>query len=360
MPVGLGCGQSIDSMQMNYKPAKEAKEANTVSTDKQDGTSVSNLIDISEEKPTGDKAITESMDDYQPVNSTDGESLPEIILESSVDGDGAQLLVDLGHDGSAESSSDPVVGAVEHSSDSDSVIQDTPTAIPPCDPLGVETELIALDDPLASQTVTPTPDTAQPTDQLDPLVTESEPSISEVPQAETPTPEQLEALTESGTLINLTPADTSSIVDDTEMPPTTKDTSFTESQSDSCSVNNGIDLDPISVPYLSPLVLRKEMESLLDQDGELCMSKESFLDEHPIIYWNLVWYFKRLDTTSHLAGLVLTAPTVNKHATVSTTRISFTSQARSLFSISHFKKMCKSIKIYFSSILVLKNTTFFL
>lgn len=47
-------------------------------------------------------------------------------------------------------------------------------------------------------------------------------------------------------------------------------------------------LDPISVPYLSPLVLRKEIENILDQEGDLCLSKAEFLDEHPIIFWNMV------------------------------------------------------------------------
>ena len=47
-------------------------------------------------------------------------------------------------------------------------------------------------------------------------------------------------------------------------------------------------MEPISVPYLSPLVLRKEVENILAQEGDLCLSKSEFVDEHPIIYWNLV------------------------------------------------------------------------
>ena len=47
-------------------------------------------------------------------------------------------------------------------------------------------------------------------------------------------------------------------------------------------------LDPISVPYLSPLVLRKEVENVLDQEGDSCLSSMDLLDQHPIIYWNLV------------------------------------------------------------------------
>lgn len=47
-------------------------------------------------------------------------------------------------------------------------------------------------------------------------------------------------------------------------------------------------LDPISVPYLSPLVLRKEIENVMDTEGDLCLSNADFVDEHPILYWNLV------------------------------------------------------------------------
>ena len=47
-------------------------------------------------------------------------------------------------------------------------------------------------------------------------------------------------------------------------------------------------LEPISVPYLSPLVLRKELENVIGQEGDQCLAKDNFVDEHPIIYWNLV------------------------------------------------------------------------
>lgn len=58
-----------------------------------------------------------------------------------------------------------------------------------------------------------------------------------------------------------------------------------------------VSLDPISVPYLSPLVLRKELENVLDQDGDLCLSRPEFIDQHPIVYWNMVSSF---DLTSLL------------------------------------------------------------
>lgn len=104
---------------------------------------------------------------------------------------------------------------------------------------------------------------------------------------------------------------------------------------------------PVSVPYLSPLVLRKELETLLENEGDqvcnlqLKMFKtfkkkkykknraailkwlylhvfiqviytHKFLSQHPIIFWNLVWYFRRLDLPSHLPGLILTSEHCNK------------------------------------------------
>ncbi|KAI5696245.1 hypothetical protein M8J75_010233 [Diaphorina citri] len=46
--------------------------------------------------------------------------------------------------------------------------------------------------------------------------------------------------------------------------------------------------DPIAVPYLNPLVLRKELESILNAEGDECLQRPEFVDQHPIIYWNLV------------------------------------------------------------------------
>lgn len=48
-------------------------------------------------------------------------------------------------------------------------------------------------------------------------------------------------------------------------------------------------VDSLSVPYLNPLVLRKELENILAEEGDLSLRKSTFVDEHPIIYWNLVW-----------------------------------------------------------------------
>ncbi|XP_066425013.1 DENN domain-containing protein 4C isoform X11 [Molothrus aeneus] len=69
---------------------------------------------------------------------------------------------------------------------------------------------------------------------------------------------------------------------------------------------------PVSVPYLSPLVLRKELESLLENEGEQVIHTSKFINQHPIIFWNLVWYFQRLDLPSNLPGLILTSEHCNE------------------------------------------------
>lgn len=64
-------------------------------------------------------------------------------------------------------------------------------------------------------------------------------------------------------------------------------------------------MPPFTVAYISPIVLRKEVENILENEGDLCLASDEFVDEHPIIYWNLVWYFSRNNLPSHLSGLYL-------------------------------------------------------
>ncbi|KAL3182176.1 hypothetical protein MRX96_022897 [Rhipicephalus microplus] len=75
----------------------------------------------------------------------------------------------------------------------------------------------------------------------------------------------------------------------------------------SLSLGPSVILDPMTVPYLSPLVLRKEVENLLEHEGDDCLLSAGFVDHHPILYWNLIWYFKRLSLPSHLSELCLQA-----------------------------------------------------
>lgn len=72
-------------------------------------------------------------------------------------------------------------------------------------------------------------------------------------------------------------------------------------------------LEPITVPYLNPLVLRKELESVLSQEGDACLIKHKFIEEHPIVYWNLIWYFERINLTSHLPDLWLSNDKKKEH-----------------------------------------------
>ncbi|XP_051896646.1 C-myc promoter-binding protein isoform X6 [Pristis pectinata] len=74
--------------------------------------------------------------------------------------------------------------------------------------------------------------------------------------------------------------------------------------------------DPVTVPYLSPLVLWKELESLLENEGDQVISMATFVDHHPIVFWNLVWYFRRIDLPTNLPGLVLTSEHCNKGVTI--------------------------------------------
>uniref|UniRef100_H3DN89 DENN domain containing 4A n=1 Tax=Tetraodon nigroviridis TaxID=99883 RepID=H3DN89_TETNG len=74
--------------------------------------------------------------------------------------------------------------------------------------------------------------------------------------------------------------------------------------------------EPVTVPYLSPLVLWKELESLLENEGDPVITEAHVVDQHPIIYWNLVWYFRRLDLPSNLPGLVLPSDHCNRDSQI--------------------------------------------
>ncbi|XP_049310998.1 DENN domain-containing protein Crag isoform X2 [Bactrocera dorsalis] len=63
--------------------------------------------------------------------------------------------------------------------------------------------------------------------------------------------------------------------------------------------------DSLTIPYLNPLVLRKELENILTQEGDVALVKPSFVEEHPIIYWNLLWIMERIESKTHLPELCL-------------------------------------------------------
>lgn len=53
------------------------------------------------------------------------------------------------------------------------------------------------------------------------------------------------------------------------------------------------------------MVVRKEVESLISQDGARILEREELVRERAIIYWNLVWYFSRLGLPTYLPLLSL-------------------------------------------------------
>lgn len=61
----------------------------------------------------------------------------------------------------------------------------------------------------------------------------------------------------------------------------------------------------LTVPYLNPLVLRKELENILVVEGDSALRKASFATEHPIIYYNLLWFMERIDVATHLSNVIV-------------------------------------------------------
>jgi len=64
---------------------------------------------------------------------------------------------------------------------------------------------------------------------------------------------------------------------------------------------------PITIHYLSPLVLRKELENIIetpDQNNN-DLYKIDFKEKHPILFWNLIWFFRRIRVSSHLFQMLL-------------------------------------------------------
>ncbi|CAD6196859.1 unnamed protein product [Caenorhabditis auriculariae] len=59
------------------------------------------------------------------------------------------------------------------------------------------------------------------------------------------------------------------------------------------------ELPSISVAFVSPLVLRRELETLLSVDRD-ALKESSLMDSHPIVFWNLIYYMRRLALPTHL------------------------------------------------------------
>jgi hypothetical protein len=68
--------------------------------------------------------------------------------------------------------------------------------------------------------------------------------------------------------------------------------------------------DEFTVQYLSPFVLRKEFENIIlmsnKHESSECLVDATFIREHDVIYWNLLWYFRRIGVDSgHLTTILL-------------------------------------------------------
>uniref|UniRef100_A0A914S147 Uncharacterized protein n=1 Tax=Parascaris equorum TaxID=6256 RepID=A0A914S147_PAREQ len=57
------------------------------------------------------------------------------------------------------------------------------------------------------------------------------------------------------------------------------------------------------VPFVSPLVLRRELENLLSSEY-LSPINASLRHSHPIIFWNVVYYSRRLSLPTHLCSWI--------------------------------------------------------
>ena len=60
-------------------------------------------------------------------------------------------------------------------------------------------------------------------------------------------------------------------------------------------------------PYLSPLVLRKELENVLASD-EGALAHATFLHTHATLFWNLVHFYRRLQLPTHMVGWLRDSP----------------------------------------------------
>ncbi|CAI4221129.1 unnamed protein product [Auanema sp. JU1783] len=58
-------------------------------------------------------------------------------------------------------------------------------------------------------------------------------------------------------------------------------------------------IDSMSVAFVSPLVLRRELETLLASDIQALKNKD-LMNSHPVVFWNFVYYMRRLNLPSHM------------------------------------------------------------
>merc|ERR1712226_131416 len=50
---------------------------------------------------------------------------------------------------------------------------------------------------------------------------------------------------------------------------------------------------------------------MLEREGDACLVDPNTVDEYPIIFWNLLWYYERIAVKSHLPSLCIHAKSLN-------------------------------------------------
>nr|CAD2202603.1 unnamed protein product [Meloidogyne enterolobii] len=94
-------------------------------------------------------------------------------------------------------------------------------------------------------------------------------------------------------------------IDQQQSPNSTGTSSF------SVTNTSGKIVQAFTVPYVNPLVLRRELETLLIEDGLSILGRPSMRISHPIIFWNMFYYCRRLELPTHL--LTWVSPAVVIH-----------------------------------------------
>ncbi|KAK6747295.1 hypothetical protein RB195_000479 [Necator americanus] len=74
-----------------------------------------------------------------------------------------------------------------------------------------------------------------------------------------------------------------------------------DGDSERLNTTNGSDseIKDVCVSYVSPLVLRREVETLLAADL-YALKDPKLMTTHPVVFWNLVYYLRRLSLPTHL------------------------------------------------------------
>lgn len=51
------------------------------------------------------------------------------------------------------------------------------------------------------------------------------------------------------------------------------------------------------------------------REGDTCLAESGFVESHPIVYWNLVWFLERANIENHLPDLLCPDFATKYHST---------------------------------------------